>query len=141
MADDLPGLAHFRRKSTIPLGTGEHEHTKWGLRDLLQAEAVDFVQLDIARAGGFTEMLKVAALAEAWNKPLAPHGMEHMHAPLVAAVPNGYILERLFTFSGAADGLFGPSSRPVDGYLTISEAPGLGLTIDEDFLAEYSEDK
>jgi L-alanine-DL-glutamate epimerase-like enolase superfamily enzyme len=61
-ADDIPGLARFRRGTDIPLATGEHEYTKFGVRDLLLAEAADIVQVDGARAGGYTEMLKCAAL-------------------------------------------------------------------------------
>ncbi|MFO1144371.1 MAG: mandelate racemase/muconate lactonizing enzyme family protein [Amaricoccus sp.] len=62
-ADDIPGLARFKRGCDIPLGSGEHEYTKWGVRDLLIAEAADVVQADGARVGGYTEMMKIAAPA------------------------------------------------------------------------------
>ncbi len=57
----------------VPLATGEHEYTRFGARDLLLRGAVDVLQMDTARAGGFTEMLKIAALTQAWNIKFAPH--------------------------------------------------------------------
>ena len=53
-ADDIPGLARFSRSTDIPLVTGEHEYLKFGVRDLLPAEAADIVQVDGARGGGAT---------------------------------------------------------------------------------------
>ena len=83
-ADDIPGLARFKRGTDVPLATGEHEYTKFGVRDLLLAEAADIVQVDGTRAGGFTEMLKCAALTQAWNVKFAPHAMENIHIHLVS---------------------------------------------------------
>ena len=80
-ADDIPGLARFRKGTDIPLGTGEHEYTRFGVRDLLLAQAADYVQADIARVGGFTEMLKIAALTQTFNVNLrAPRHGEHPSA-------------------------------------------------------------
>ena len=86
-ADDIPGLARFRRGTDIPLATGEHEYTKFGVRDLLVNEAADIVQVDGARVGGYTELVKCAALTQAWNVKFAPHAMEHIHLHFAAATP------------------------------------------------------
>ena len=66
-ADDIPGLAQFKRGTDIPLATGEHEYTKFGVRDLILAQAADYVQCDVTRCGGFTEMLKIIGMTQAWN--------------------------------------------------------------------------
>jgi D-galactarolactone cycloisomerase len=138
-ADDIPGLARFRKSTDIPLGTGEHEYTKFGLRDLLLNEAVDVVQLDGARAGGYTEMVKVAALTQAWNLKLAPHAMENIHLHLAAAVPNTLFLERLRIFEPVTARVFRDPPVPVDGYMTVPELPGLGLELDMDFIRDHDE--
>ncbi len=136
LADDIPGLSRFRRGTDIPLATGEHEYTKYGVRDLILAEAADYVQADIARAGGFTEMLKIAALTQAWNLQFAPHAMEHMHLHLVAALPNAPFLERLLMFEEVTRRLFKDAPEPVDGMMAVPDSPGLGLTLDMDFIRD-----
>ncbi len=136
MADDIPGLARFKQGTDTPLATGEHEYTKYGLRDLVLAEAVDIVQIDVARTGGITEMLKVSAIVQAWNLKLAPHAMEYMHMHLVAALPNSLFVERLNFFEPLAANLYRNAPVPAGGFLRVPEAPGLGLELNLDFLKE-----
>lgn len=131
-ADDIPGLARFRRGTDIPLATGEHEYTRWGVRDLLLAEAADVVQADITRVGGFTEMLKIAALTQAWNLRFAPHAMEYVHMHLVAALPNAMFIERLDIFEPLNAALFPTAPVPIGGRLRLPDLPGLGLVPDWD---------
>jgi L-alanine-DL-glutamate epimerase-like enolase superfamily enzyme len=139
LADDIPGLARFKRGTDIPLATGEHEYTRYGARDLILAEAADIVQLDGARAGGYTEMVKIAALTQAWNLKFAPHAMEHMHLHLVSATPNALLLERLRLFEDITAHVFKDAPMPVDGHITIPDLPGHGLTLDMDFIREADE--
>lgn len=139
-ADDIPGLARFRRATDVPLATGEHEYTKFGVRDLLLNEAADIIQADGTRAGGFTEMLKIAALTQAWNVQFAPHAMENVHLPLVAALPNAPFLERLLMFEDVTARVFPEAALPVAGYLAVPAAPGLGLEPDLEFVLD-NEDK
>jgi L-alanine-DL-glutamate epimerase-like enolase superfamily enzyme len=138
-ADDLPGLARFKRGTDVPLATGEHEYTKFGVRDLLREEAADIVQIDGARGGGYTEMLKIAALTQAWNVKFAPHAMENIHAHLVSAVPNALVLERLLMFEDITAKLFKDVPTPIDGMMAIPDKPGLGLDLDRDFIAAADE--
>jgi L-alanine-DL-glutamate epimerase-like enolase superfamily enzyme len=133
-ADDIPGLSRFRRGTDIPLATGEHEYTKFGVRDLLLNEAADIVQADGARAGGYTEMLKIAALTQAWNVKFAPHAMENIHLNLMAALPNGFMLERLLMFEDLTQSVFKNPPVPVDGMMHVPDLPGLGLNLDMDFI-------
>ncbi|QXT63722.1 mandelate racemase/muconate lactonizing enzyme family protein [Tessaracoccus palaemonis] len=138
-ADDIPGLARFKRSTDIPLGTGEHEYTRFGVRDLLLADAVDIVQADGTRAGGFTEMLKIAALTQAWNVGFAPHAMENIHLHLVAAAPNGLFLERLLLFEEVTSRVFADAPVPIDGQMHIPDLPGLGLNLDLDYVLANDE--
>lgn len=133
-ADDIPGLARYRRGTDLPLATGEHEYTKFGARDLILHEAADIIQCDATRAGGFTEMLKIAAMTQAWNLKFAPHGMENIHLHLVSAVPNALYLERLIMFEGITSAVFKDPPMPDHGYMEIPDLPGLGLELNMEFI-------
>ncbi|MDO4523483.1 MAG: mandelate racemase/muconate lactonizing enzyme family protein [Eubacteriales bacterium] len=136
-ADDIPGLAEFKRGTDIPLATGEHEYTRYGIRDLILGNAVDIIQCDVTRVGGYTECLRAIALSQAWNKAFAPHGMEHMHMHLAAVAPNALYLERLFMFEEVVRNVYQDAPEPVNGILTIPDKPGLGLELNKDYMKEY----
>lgn len=138
-ADDIPGLAKYKHTTDLPLATGEHEYTKYGARDLLLGGCADILQLDGTRAGGFTEMLKIAALAQAFNVKFAPHAMENIHIHLVSAFGNAPFLERLKLFEGITEQVFLDAPKPEKGYMAIPELPGLGLILNMDFINEYDE--
>lgn len=126
-ADDIPGLVSFKQHTDIPLATGEHEYTRYGVRDLILAGACDYVQTDVTRCGGVTEMQKIISMSQAWNLLFAPHGMEYMHMHLLAAAANGVFLERLLIFEPVMDIIFPDAPKPRNGLLTIPNTPGLGL--------------
>jgi L-alanine-DL-glutamate epimerase-like enolase superfamily enzyme len=138
-ADDIPGLARFKRGTDIPLATGEHEYSKFGVRDLVLNEAADIVQTDGARAGGYTESLKIAALTQAWNLKFAPHALENIHIHLVSAVPNALFLERLLLYEEITAQVFKNAPLPVNGFMEIPDLPGLGLELNVDFIREHDE--
>ncbi|SAI67231.1 racemase [Bordetella ansorpii] len=71
--DDPHGLADLRRQTRTPLCGSETLGGVRQFRDLLAADALDVVMLDLAWCGGVTEGRKIAAFAQAYNKPLAPH--------------------------------------------------------------------
>lgn len=71
--DDVPGLADLRRRTRVQICGSETLSGLRPFRDLLAGDALDVVMLDLAWCGGFTEGRKIAALAQAYNRPLAPH--------------------------------------------------------------------
>jgi len=138
-ADDLPGLRKYKMSTDLPLASGEHEYTRYGARELIVQTGLDILQLDGTRAGGFTEMLKVAALAQAWNIKFAPHAMENIHIHLISACPNSLFLERLKLFEGITASVYKNAPLPVNGFMTIPDEPGLGLELNMDFIREHDE--
>lgn len=131
-ADDYRGQAAICAALDIPVASGENEFTRWGFRDLLDAHAVDIVQADPRTCGGFTEWLKIAALASAYHLPMAPHGGPHVGAHCVAAVANGLIVE---SYVHSVQPHLNEFAEPPDirnGYVTLPDAPGLGLRWSED---------
>lgn len=139
-ADNKPGLAEIRAATDIPIATGESEFTRFDFRDLAMLRAADIFQPDLAIAGGITEAMRIEALASAHQIRFAAHlwgGALAFAAGLqVSAVAStGFILE----YSLGANPMLRNLSREdfvaVDGYIDIPDRPGLGVTINEDFVA------
>ena len=142
IADDLQGIAEFRAASHIPVAIGESVCTRFDFRDILVARAADILQPDPAFCGGITEMMRIAALASAFNLRLAPHlwaGAPAFFAGLhvLAAAPAGFLVE----FSLGANPMIHDLSRaPVrvhEGQIDVPDGPGLGLDMDEDNIARF----
>ena len=98
--DDRAGMATVRAASDIPIAAGESEFTRFDFRELLEHQAVDYFQPDLAIAGGITEAMRIAALAESHGIKLAPHlwgGALNFAAGLqvMAASPAAVIAEYL----------------------------------------------
>ena len=138
-ADDLLGLRRIRDTALVPIASGENEYTKYGCRDMLLAEAVDVMQFDITRVGGFTEFNKVSAMAQAWNLKIAPHFWPQFSAHLLSPAPHGLYLEVFPNEKGVRPGGSCIVDQPpvIDGYYEIPDKPGLGLEFDIDFLNKY----
>ncbi|HEX2033561.1 MAG TPA: mandelate racemase/muconate lactonizing enzyme family protein [Chloroflexota bacterium] len=130
-ADDYRGQAAICAALDTPVASGENEFTRWGFRDLIEAKAVDIVQADPRTCGGFTEWLKIAALSAAYHLPMAPHGGPHVGAHCVGAVANGLIVESYVHSIQSHLNEFVAPPNISNGYVTLPDAPGLGLVWDE----------
>lgn len=141
-ADDKRGLAEVRASTDIPIATGESEFTRFDFRDLAELRAADVFQPDLSIAGGVTEAVRIEALASAFQIRFAPHlwgGACTFSAGLqvAAAASTGFILEYSLGANPMLHELAREDFTVVDGCLEIPDRPGLGLTIDEDFVARY----
>jgi L-alanine-DL-glutamate epimerase-like enolase superfamily enzyme len=139
--DDRRELKLLAQKTRIPLSAGESELTSYGCRALLEEQAIQILQFDCTMMGGFTEGRKLAALCELNHVEIAPHHDCFIHAHLVAASPAGRIVES-FTDperDPLQAELFANPPRIADGWLKLSETPGLGLALSEAALRKYGE--
>lgn len=134
-------LAALGKMTPVPLATGERLVTKWAFRDVIEADAAAIVQPDLSHCGGITEARKIAAMAEAHFMSVAPHdplGPLSTAACLQfdAATPNFLIQET----GSLGDGgyLTEPFVLDADGTIAVSDKPGLGVEIDEDFVKAHS---
>jgi L-alanine-DL-glutamate epimerase-like enolase superfamily enzyme len=134
-ADDFRGGALLVSALDVPIASGENEFTRWGARDLIEAGAADIVQLDPTTCGGISEWLKVAAMASAYHLKVAPHGNPNIGSCCVAAVDNGLITENYPTAFHNA--LMTPVDFRSDGYIYMSDLPGLGITWDEAAIEKF----
>lgn len=137
LADDIPGHTHVRTHLDVPIALGETLFTRYQFADYIRANAVDVVQADIPRVGGFTEWLKIAKLAESHNLPVAPHFAVELSIHALCAVPNGLILEDLQGGSLTELGLLAEPWRVQNGVGVPPQRPGHGYLWDEARLARY----
>lgn len=148
--EDLVGYRTVRQALPIPIAGGEAEYTRWGFRDLFQAEAVDIAQPDVALAGGLSECRHIAYLASAFGIRCNPHAWgtciclaATMH--LLAAIPDYPprllpevpLLEADRTPNPLRDDLAFNPVRIEDGYAYVPEQAGIGIEINREELAKY----
>ena len=138
--NDAALLADLRRHTNIPIAAGQNEGHRFRHRELIVNRAVDIVQPNVCSVGGYTEAVKVAALAQAFNLPIAngggwPHHNMHLHA----AMANGWRVEFHFEMWGVGDKIYKEPPAPDHGWVTLPETPGLGLEPRWDALKEFEE--
>jgi L-alanine-DL-glutamate epimerase-like enolase superfamily enzyme len=131
--DDYPGLARIADALATPIAAGEYHYGIVPFRHLLEARSVDIAMIDLLRAGGITQWMKIAGMAEAFNVPVVSHLIPEIHVHLVAAIPNGLTVEympwtlRLYEETPAIEG----------GRLVVPKKPGLGLAFDQAVIKKY----
>ena len=141
--DDTRGYKELKAYGRVPIAGGEHEFTVFGFRDLLEANALDYIQFDTNRVGGISQARKISALAESFQVPVVPHAGQMHNFHVVMASLNSPIAEffpkvdvevgnELFWY------IFEGEPEPVDGYIDLDEkTPGLGLTVNEESLKRF----
>ena len=134
--DRIEGLRQVADATTIPIASGEQALTRWDARDLLTRGGIKIMQFDCTRSAGITEVLKIAGMCAAQNVNLALHHDPQVHGHVMAALPNGEILE---TFPSAARDpiwaeLFSVRPEIVNSQMTLLDRPGWGLELNEDTL-------
>lgn len=136
--DDFDGHALLKRAHpTVKFTTGEHEFSRFGFRKLVEGRNLDIIQPDVMWLGGITELLKVSALAAAYDVPVVPHASGPYSYHFVVSQPNTPFQEYL---ANSPDGrsvepvfgnLFVNEPIPTKGYLDVSilDKPGFGLEL------------
>jgi L-alanine-DL-glutamate epimerase-like enolase superfamily enzyme len=140
-ADDRRELKLLAMRTHIPLSGGESELTSYGCRAMLEEQAIRILQFDCTMMGGFTEGRKLAALCEMYHVQVAPHHDCFIHGHIVAASPAGCIVES-FTDperDPLQAELFENPPKIANGWMTLNEAPGLGLTLSAAAVRKFGE--
>jgi D-galactarolactone cycloisomerase len=141
--DNVAGQAEVRAATDIPIAAGESEQTRFAFRDLIEARAVDVLQPDVAIAGGITETLRICALAATHGLTVAPHlwGGAVLFASglhLAVATPCVTTLEFSRGDNPLLNDLVEEPFDLVDGYVLAPDRPGLGLTLNREFVHSVS---
>jgi D-galactarolactone cycloisomerase len=133
--EDIEGHAELREKGKVPIAVGENLNTYYAFENFVVRNAVDFLQPDVARAGGITEIRKIAALAanhsvrisfHTWGDAVALAASVH----LSAALKECGVMELDYTYNPLRAELLQEPLAVKDGFLTPPDKPGLGVELD-----------
>jgi L-alanine-DL-glutamate epimerase-like enolase superfamily enzyme len=131
--DDYQGMAEIARALHTPICAGEYLYGIEPHRQTLAHHSVDIVMVDLLRAGGVTQWMKIAGMAEAFSRPVASHLLPEIHVHLIAAVPNGLVVEYMpWTWR-----IFENPPIPIKGEIAVPTGPGLGLKFAPDLFSTY----
>lgn len=136
--DDILGHQRLRELASGPIGLGENLYTVQQFNHYFVANAVDFVQADFARVGGITPYLDIAAMARAWNLPMAPHFILELSANILCAVPNAYLAEDTNGGTMSELGVLLPGQEAKNGYYEPDFGPGHNLQFDRENLSAHA---
>jgi L-alanine-DL-glutamate epimerase-like enolase superfamily enzyme len=131
-SDDLAGLRSVRRAVDADVAAGEYGGDVTYFRRMCAADADDCLQADATRCGGYTEWLRVAAVAAAHHLELSAHCAPHLHAPVAAAIPNlrhvewfhDHVRVERLIFDGTLDphgGVLCPNAQRIGHGLAVSD--------------------
>jgi L-alanine-DL-glutamate epimerase-like enolase superfamily enzyme len=130
-SDDLEGLRLLRDRAPagMDIAAGEYGYEPFYFRRMLAAGAVDVLQADATRCGGYTGFLKAAALADAWGLPLSAHTAPAVHLPVCCAAPRVRNIEWFYDHARIEGMVFDGAPRPQGGVIRPDwSRPGHGLT-------------
>lgn len=130
LPENVGAMAALAKKVPVPIATGERLFTRWGFRDVLEQGAASVLQPDLAHCGGISEGRKIAAMGETYYAGFAPHNplgpvnlAASMH--LAATVPS-FVAQEQITLG---EGILVEPFEAVDGYVELSQKPGLGVEL------------
>ncbi len=135
LPDDIDGLLRIKDAVDVTISGGEHEYTRFGFRELIERRALDLLQPDIYRAGGLTELRKIAAMASAYHLPVIPHGVGAPTYHFVMATPNSPKAEFVDVFAQGGELMLEGEPVPSNGFIELSAAPGFGYQLNRRALA------
>ncbi len=135
LADNIQQCAEVARQISIPVATGENEYTRYGFRDLVEAKAAQYLNPDIHRAGGFSEMIKISHYAAAYDIKIAPHLVPELSISVLVSIPNGSLVEVL---AGSPSNLWRDPVEIVKGHLHAPNRPGHGMEFSKDAIKKYT---
>ena len=141
---NVDALADVRRRINLPVVTGEELYTKAEFREVLEKQAADILNADVCNCGGILELKEIAAMAEPYFVIMSPHNYNSVTVGLAATVqacavmPNFLITEYFVNFVEVGNAI---SKEPIvveNGYIHLTDKPGLGIDLDEDALERYA---
>jgi len=132
--DDVEGLRRIETEGPIAVATGENLHSIYEFKTMIADGGVSFPDADISNLGGVTALMKVAHIAEAYNRKLTTHGIQEMHVSCLAAIPNASLLE-IHAFR--LDEFLLEPMKIKNGFAYASDRPGHGVELDWKRIAKH----
>lgn len=131
--ENVDGHARLRERLEVPIAIGETLFSVDEFQTYIDRSAADILQPDITHVGGLTQFLKIASLAEAHHRPLAPHLMQEVAVHIACGLPNVLTVE----YMPWLNPLFVEPPAIVGGKIVPSKHPGLGLELRTDAAEKY----
>jgi len=144
--ENIDALGRITESTSTPICAGENLYLRYGFRDLLEEQAVDIIMPDISKCGGLSECRKIANMAEIYYIPFAPHNNSSAlstvgDAHVCASVPNFLALEfHRYDDPTWNDVIVSDEPAIQQGHVVLSEKPGLGVELNEQFLQMQMDD-
>lgn len=137
--DDCALMARVRNAISIPVNAGQCEMTSHGVRRLLNADAVDYVNVDVSEAGGVTDWRRSAAMCWASGVKMAHHEESQIAQHLISAVPHGTYVECFAHPERDPVWQRMWANRPPvrHGRMAVTIGGGFGLELDEEMIEKY----
>ncbi len=137
--NDIGLLCQLRQRTRIRLAAGQNEGLATRFRDMLVSSAVDVLQPNVAITGGYTQCLKIAGMAQAFNIPIDnggtwPFHNMHLHAGLM----NGGMVEYHHVAVELLSQIYDNLPVPCDGWMQLPDTPGLGFAPNADRVRELA---
>jgi len=129
---DLQGIRNVTNTLKIPIAAGEQEFMQSDFRNLIVEGGVQIIQPDIMRCGGVSEAIKIASLADTWNLFVAPHLYPEVMCHIIAAIPNGLMVEHVPIVVDNFNKIFNNPHTIKNGKYMLSDKPGHGIEIKEE---------
>ena len=142
LPDKIEQYAQIRRQVNVPISGGEHEYTRWGLKQMMDAGACDVYQPDIYWCGGISETQKILALASAYDVPVIPHGHStpaSIHVIAAWPEPTTPLLEYLIKWNEVHQFFLKHPVKPVNGMVSVPGGAGMGMELDESKIERRAE--
>lgn len=141
--EDIEGHALLREKAKTPIAVGENLQMSYAFENFIARGAVDFIQPDVARAGGITEIRKITALAAKHKVPVSFHTWGDGVAlaasiHLSAALKDCIVMELDYTYNPLREELLSDPFEVQNGYLIPPEKPGLGIELNQTALERFA---
>ena len=137
--NDIKAMRDVRYVGGVAVTAGQSEFSAAGCRNLMEAGAIDYCNFDSSWSGGPTEWRRAAGIASVYDVKMAHHEEPQVASHLLASIPHGTYLE-----------FFHPKRDPIwhnliankpklkEGYMQLSDAPGLGWELDQEYIKKYS---
>ena len=142
-AESQDAFRIIKAHTTTPIAVGEIFNTIWDCQQLITERLIDFIRATVVHAGGITHLRRIFNLAELYGIRSGSHGATDLSPVCMSAalhldisIPN-FGLQEYMRHTEATDEVFPHGYRFESGYLLPSEAPGLGVDIDETLAAKY----
>jgi len=142
-SDNPDAMAKIRSQTRVPIAAGENIYTRYGYRPFLEKQALSVIQPDMCKTGGLLEGRKIAALAEMYYVPVAPHGVASplatmAYAHVCTTIPNLLMLEWTHYLNKNFTSLTDTATLN-DGYLEPTAKPGIGVALNDDAVKERTD--